>query len=323
MRLWYSCAMPTAIIADPIYRQHDPGWNHPESPERYDAVMRALQNEGLLDMALSLTPRKATEEELAWCHDPEYIAQVRHEIQSGMTQVSTGDTAISFRSYEVAQYAVGAVFRAVAAVMTGETRNAFCVVRPPGHHATPDRGMGFCIFNNIALGARFAQKEYGVKRVLIVDWDVHHGNGTQDIFYEDPSVFYYSSHQSPLYPFTGWPAEKGAGRGAGTTLNICLPAGAGREVVLGALEGELGKAMETFKPELVMISAGFDSRIDDPIGHLTLTDDDFRDMTKCMMQMAAKYAHGRLVSVLEGGYNLHGLASATCAHVRELIFGGR
>lgn len=315
--------MPTAIIADAISKQHDPGWNHPESSARFDAVSRALQNEGLMDMALTLTPRKATEEELAWCHDAGYVAQVRHEIQSGMTQVSTGDTAISFRSYEVAQYAVGAVFRAVDAVFGGEARNAFCAVRPPGHHACPSRGMGFCLFNNVALGARYAQKRYGAERVLIVDWDVHHGNGTQDIFYEDPSVFYFSTHQSPLYPFTGWPDEVGRGLGKGTTLNVCLAAGAGRSEFMDALENRLAPAMESFRPELICLSAGFDSRRDDPLGHLDLTDSDYRDMTAFLMRMAADYSENKLISVLEGGYNLHGLASAVATHVRELIFGNR
>ncbi len=315
--------MPTAIIADPISKQHDPGWNHPESPERFDAVWRALRNEGLLDMALTLAPRRATEEELAWCHDPDYIAQVRHEIQSGMTQVSTGDTAVSIRSYEVAQYAVGAVFRAVDAVMEGEARNAFCAVRPPGHHACPGRGMGFCLFNNVALGARYAQKRYDVERVLIVDWDVHHGNGTQDIFYEDSSVFYFSTHQAPLYPFTGWEDERGRGSGEGATLNLTFPAGAGRAEIMDALENKLEPAMEVLRPDLICLSAGFDSRRDDPLGHMQLTDTDFRDMTSFMMRLADTYCDSRLVSVLEGGYNLHGLASAATAHVRELIFGNR
>ncbi len=315
--------MPTALIVDPISKHHDPGWNHPESPERFDAVFRALQNEGLLDMALPLSPRKATEEELAWCHDPDYIAQVRHEIQSGMTQVSTGDTAISFRSYEVAQYAVGAVFRAVDAVLGGEARNAFCAVRPPGHHATSHRSMGFCIFNNVALGARYAQQRHGVKRVLIVDWDVHHGNGTQDIFYEDPSVFYFSTHQAPLYPFTGWAEETGKGAGKGSTMNVCFPAGAGRAEIMGAFKNSLAPAMESFRPELVLVSSGFDSRVDDPLGHFELTDRDYRDLTAFMMKLAADHAGNRLISVLEGGYNLHGLAAAVTAHVRELIFGNR
>ncbi len=315
--------MPTAIIADPISKQHDPGWGHPESPERFDAVQRALQNEGLLDMALTLTPRKATEDELAWCHDPDYIAQIRHEIQSGMTQASTGDTALSFRSYEVAQYAVGAILRAVDALMSGEARNAFCAVRPPGHHATRNCAMGFCIFNNVAIGARYAQKKHGLERILIVDWDVHHGNGTQDIFYEDPSVFYFSAHQAPLYPFTGWEEERGTGPGEGATRNVCMAAGAGRAEMLAALEDVLAPAMETFRPDMIFLSAGFDSRVDDPLGHMQLTDADFRDMTAHMMRLADTYCDNRLVSVLEGGYNLHGLASAVTAHVHQLIFGNR
>lgn len=315
--------MPTAFIADAIYRQHDPGWNHPESPDRYDAVWRVLQDQGLTEMMIPLVPRLATEEELAFCHDPSYIAQARHEIQSGMNQLGSGDTAVSLRSYEVARYAVGGTLRAVDAVMAGSARNAFCLARPPGHHATPTRGMGFCVFNNIAIAARYAQRKHGVERILIADWDVHHGNGTQDIFYRDPSVFYFSTHQAPLYPFTGWPEEVGEGLGQGTTMNRTFVAGAGRDEILSVYEKDLAQAMESFRPQLVMISAGFDGRVSDPLGQLTLTDADFKELTACLMGLAARYADDRVVSVLEGGYNLQGLASATAVHVRELIFGQR
>lgn len=282
--------------------------------------MQAVTDQGLADMCLALTPRGATADEIALCHAPDYIEHARHEIERGVTQLSTGDTGVCMRSFEVAQYAVGAVLRAVDAVMEVPDLNAFCVVRPPGHHATPKQGMGFCIFNNVAVGARYAQKQYGMEKVLIVDWDVHHGNGTQDIFYDDPSVFYFSTHQAPFYPFTGWPNETGRGEGLGTTLNCPFPAGAGRAEVLGAFEEALIPAMKKFKPDLVMISAGFDSRIHDVLGQFTLTDEDFVDLTRFMQNLADRYAKGRLVSVLEGGYQLHGLASAASAHLHELIF---
>ncbi len=311
--------MPTALITDDIFLQHDTGWGHPESPARYDAVMKALRHEGLLDRLSRIPTRRATDDEIALCHTREYIRLAREEIEAGYSQLSTGDTMVSRRSHEAACYAAGAVMCAVDAVMEGRARNAFCPVRPPGHHATSDHGMGFCIFNNAAIGARHAQIRHGIERVLIVDWDVHHGNGTQDIFYEDPSVFYFSTHQSPLYPGTGAPDETGRGHGAGTTLNCPFPAGAGRDDIFGAFERQLAPAMQAFKPGLVIISAGFDSRVEDPLGAFKLTDDDFADLTRLMMKIAARYAKGRVVSVLEGGYNLHGLASACAAHVGALM----
>lgn len=314
--------MTTAFVTDAIFRQHDPGWDHPEAPERYDAVLRALQHEGLLDYMHPLVPRLATEEELGWCHARPYLAQARHEIESGQTTVlSSGDTAVSYRSWEVARYAVGSVFRAIDTLYAGGARNAFCLVRPPGHHATARRGMGFCIFNNIALGARYAQRTHKVKRVAIIDWDVHHGNGTQDLFYEDPTVFYFSVHQAPLYPFTGWPEETGQGPGVGANLNVALPAGAGRAEIVEAFDTQLAPALETFKPELILLSAGFDGHVDDPIGQWTLTEADYRDLTTRVMALAAQHSQHRLVSVLEGGYNLTALAHSTTEHVRELIFG--
>jgi acetoin utilization deacetylase AcuC-like enzyme len=233
--------------------------------------------------------------------------------------LSTGDTDIDGRSWEVALHAVGGALNAVDAVVTGRARNAFCVVRPPGHHATARRGMGFCLLNNIALAARYAQRHHGLERVLIVDWDVHHGNGTQEIFYSDPSVFFFSTHQWPLYPGTGRADEAGDGAGQGTTVNFPFPAGSGRNEILGAVENSLMPAADSFRPDLVLISAGFDSRIGDPLGNFTLTDNDFIDLTHRVMEIADRYAGGRVVSMLEGGYNLPGLASAAAAHVDALM----
>jgi acetoin utilization deacetylase AcuC-like enzyme len=203
--------------------------------------------------------------------------------------------------------------------MTGKIRNAFCAVRPPGHHARPAQGMGFCLFNNIAIGARHAQKKHGAEKVLIVDWDVHHGNGTQDIFYDDGSVLFCSTHQAPWYPFTGWAEETGDGKGKQCTMNFPLPGGSGMKEIGGAFLDHLLPAAAKFKPDLVMISAGFDSRAGDPLGRFQLTDEDFAALTRHLMAFAAANCGGRLVSVLEGGYNLGGLASSVKTHVETLM----
>ncbi|MBM3775371.1 MAG: histone deacetylase [Acidobacteria bacterium] len=304
--------MKTALLADAFCKQHETGRGHPERPERYDAVVNALERDGLTRELVRLTPRPATAAELESCHTRAYIETARGDIASGARELSTGDTAVGPKSLEVALQAAGGVLEAVDAVFTGRARNAFCAVRPPGHHATPGRGMGFCIFNNIAIGARYAQRRHGARRVLIADWDVHHGNGTQDIFYSDGSVFFFSTHQSPWYPGTG------EGEGLGTTLNCPFAAGSGRKEILGAFRERLIPAADRFQPDFVLLSAGFDSREADPLGRFTLTDEDFGDLTAVMLEIAARHAGGRLASVLEGGYNLAGLGSAAAAHVEAL-----
>ncbi len=304
----------TALIADPISKQHLTGRGHPERPARFDVALAALDG---LDL-LRLPARAATEDELALCHSRRYIQSAEREVHDGHTELSTGDTVISARSFDVASVAAGAVMNAVDRVVSGEARNVFCLNRPPGHHATPDRGMGFCLFNNVALGARYAQSKHGIGPVLIADWDVHHGNGTQDIFYEDGSVFFFSTHQYPWYPGTGAAEETGYGKGEGWTLNCPFPAGSGRKEIFGAFQEKLLPAMEKVKPELVMISAGFDSRENDPLGNFLLTDADFADLTRLLLEVADKHAGGRVVSTLEGGYNLPGLAAGVRAHVEAL-----
>jgi acetoin utilization deacetylase AcuC-like enzyme len=206
----------------------------------------------------------------------------------------------------------------VEAVFAGKAANAFCAVRPPGHHARPAQGMGFCLFNNIAIAARHAQRNHGAGKVAIIDWDVHHGNGTQDIFYEDGSVLFVSTHQSPLYPFTGHAEETGSGKGKGSTLNLPFPAHTGIETIGAAFTDRILPALDRFKPEVIFISAGFDSRIDDPLGQFRLTDADFITLTRHLLEAAQTHCEGRLISVLEGGYNLGGLAKAVTAHVGEL-----
>ncbi len=308
----------TALLADPICRDHLAGRDHPERPERFDAVIGGLEQAGLLARLARVESRTAIEKELLLCHTAQYIHTAHHDVEAGYPSLSTGDTDITPNSWDVALRAAGGVLNAVDSVITGKARNAFCAVRPPGHHATPMRGMGFCLFNNIAIGARYAQRKHGIERVLIVDWDVHHGNGTQDIFYTDPSVFFFSTHQWPLYPGTGRADETGAGAGEGTTMNFPFPAGSGRKEILGAVEGSLVPAADRFRPDLVMISAGFDSRVGDLLGGFTLTDTDFADLTRTVLAIADKHAGGRVVSVLEGGYTLSGLASAAASHVKAL-----
>lgn len=308
----------TGLLADPFSKKHDTGPGHPESAARYDAIWNALDKAGLPDRTVKLVPHAATEDDVARCHSRDYIASAKQDIANKRSQLRTGDTSISKQSWDVAMHAVGSAMAAVDSVFEKSTRNALAVVRPPGHHATADRGMGFCIFNNVAVAARYAQHKFGVKNVLIADWDVHHGNGTQDIFYSDGSVFFFSTHQYPWYPGSGLPSESGVGPGKGRTMNCPFPAGAGHQKILGAFRHQLVPEMEKFKPELVLLSAGFDSREGDPLGRFRLTDADFAALTKLMMEMADKHAAGRLVSLLEGGYNLDGVGQAVAAHLAAL-----
>jgi acetoin utilization deacetylase AcuC-like enzyme len=308
----------TAILSDPVYKEHSTGRNHPEQPARMDAVSRGLEAVGAMSGALRIPVRPATEDEVALCHTRSYIEIVKRDVASGAKMLSTGDTQIGSRSLDVALMATGGVLNAVDAVLDRRAGNAFCAVRPPGHHANADRGMGFCLFNNVAIAARYAQGKHGIGNVVIIDWDVHHGNGTQDIFYRDGSVFYFSTHQSPWYPGTGAAGETGEGKGAGLTLNCPFPAGSGAKEIVGAFQARLVPAMRHFRPELVLLSAGFDSRLGDPLGDFTLSDEDFAELTGIALEIAARYSGGKLVSVLEGGYSLTGLAAGVAAHVGAL-----
>ena len=305
----------TGIAFDAILKQHDPGPGHPEQPARLSAAM------SLLPPLAGIPVRPATDDDLALAHTREYIQLVEREVAQHRSQLSTGDTSIGSQSAACARRAAGCALAAVDAVFSDQVRNAFCVVRPPGHHASAARGMGFCLFNTVAVAARHAQRAHTAERVLIADWDVHHGNGTQDIFYADGSVLFFSTHQSPWYPGTGARAETGVGPGAGKTINCPLPAGSGQAEILGAFRELLVPAAAAFHPDLILLSAGFDSRIHDPLGQFLLTDDDFRELTRLMLELAETHCAGRLVSVLEGGYNLEGLARASQAHVEALVSG--
>jgi acetoin utilization deacetylase AcuC-like enzyme len=297
----------TGLAADARVKRHDPGPAHPEQPARFDAVMNRLPGD-----LTRIAVRSATNDELVLAHTKPYLDLVEREVAQHRSQLSTGDTAIGPHSLECARLAAGCVLSAVDAVFSREVQNAFCLVRPPGHHASAARGMGFCLFNNVAVAAKYAQHKYAAERVLIADWDVHHGNGTQDIFHADSSVLFFSTHQSPWYPGTGIRSQAGA-------INCPLPAGSGAVEVIGAFRTQLLPAARDFKPDLILLSAGFDSRIGDPLGQFLLTDSDFRELTNMMLALAADHCDGRLVSVLEGGYNLEGLAMASEAHLRTLL----
>ena len=311
----------TGFLYDEIYLEHDSGETHPERPERLTSIVDRLQVAEWYSSLLQIPSRAAEVAELELVHDPSYVTLARTEIEAGERRLSTGDTNVSLASYRVALQAVGGILSAVDAVMEGEVQHAFCAVRPPGHHATYDRGMGFCVFNGVAIAARYAQQRFGIERVLIADWDVHHGNGTQDIFYADGSVFYMSTHQSPFYPRTGAIEETGDGEGAGLNMNRPFAEGAGNAEIVGAFRDDLLPAGLEFAPELTLISAGFDSRVDDLLGGFQVTDDGYREMTRIMLEITYAAGGGRLVSVLEGGYNLEGLASGVFAHMDELVRG--
>jgi len=314
---------PIALIYGEIFKKHQTGQWHPERPQRCEAIVRRLAKADLAERIKRLQPRGAADKDILACHAAKYLAQVRADIAAGRESLTTGDTAVCAQSLRVALHAAGGACQAVDEVVAGRFRNAFCVVRPPGHHATKVRGMGFCMFNNVAIAARYAQRRHRIGKVLIADWDVHHGNGTQDIFYDDPSVFYFSTHQWPWYPGTGRADQTGAGKAKGTTLNCPLPAGSGRKQIVGAFQNKLVPAARKFKPDLVLLSAGFDSRKGDPLGRFLLDDKDFADLTGIMLAIAAEQARGRLVSILEGGYDLDGLASASAAHCRALASAAR
>jgi acetoin utilization deacetylase AcuC-like enzyme len=306
------------VFYDPSMLRHEPPIDHPESPKRLEAVMSAIGSSARQGRVAVVPPKPATDKELLLVHAADYVKKVRAEIAEGRSTLSTGDTEISSGSLTAALAAAGTVVSAVDAVIAGRTRSALCAVRPPGHHASQARGMGFCVFNNIAIGARHAQRRHDIERVLIVDWDVHHGNGTQELFWSDGSVLFFDVHQHPWYPGTGSASEEGEGRGRGLIVNNPFPAGAGRREIVGAFRERLVPAAERFRPQLVMISAGFDSRAGDPLGRFTLTDQDFAELTDIVMTIARQHAGGRIVSVLEGGYALDGLSRAVASHLDSL-----
>jgi acetoin utilization deacetylase AcuC-like enzyme len=311
--------MTTAIIHHPVFREHDTGPGHPETPSRYQVVMDALRGDAALWADLvEVQARDAPRGDIQAAHSPQLYKQIERVVSEG-TGYLDADTTVSMRSLDAARHAAGAPCQAIELIMKGEIDNAFVPVRPPGHHATEERAMGFCLFNNVAVAARYAQQHYPeIERVAIIDWDVHHGNGTQGIFYDDPSVYFFSSHQYPWYPGTGSRGEKGMGRGLGYTLNLPLRAATPAAQQKRAFDAALEEMAASFSPDLIMISAGFDSHLGDPLGQLLLQDQDFVEMTGTVKEWAASSCAGRLVSCLEGGYNLETLGETVRAHVAEL-----
>jgi acetoin utilization deacetylase AcuC-like enzyme len=310
--------MKASLVYDPIYLEHDTG-DHVENSRRLVDAMSYLKETGIKEQLTCLPRRPASLEELEMIHALEYISYVKSKAEKGGGWLDP-DTVMSPKSYEAALYAAGGVLVAVEAVMKGEVDNAFALVRPPGHHAIHDRAMGFCIFNNVAIAAKFALSKFNLNRVLIADFDVHHGNGTQDAFYADPKVLYFSTHQYPFYPGTGWMDETGTGGGEGTTVNFPMAAGWGDEEYLRAFNEVLVPVTRRFQPQLILVSAGFDAHWADQLAMMRVTITGFAQMVIMLKELAAELCQGRLVFTLEGGYNLQVVASSIKA-VFDVLLG--
>ena len=312
-------ARTTGFVHHDVYLEHETGPGHPECPQRLVAILNRLKQSGMLDRLTEIEPTAADEKWITAVHAPGYLERIKAQCRQGSGHVDSPDVPVCGRSYEAATVAVGGVLAAIDAVMEGKTSNAFCAVRPPGHHALKDRAMGFCLFNNVAIAARYIQQKHKLSKVLIVDWDVHHGNGTQDVFYDDPTVFYFGIHQYPFYPGSGSAGEKGEGKGLGFTLNVPLPAGSDDRDYREAFEKSLRPAAIEFDPDFVLISAGFDAHENDLLGGMKVTARGFAELTRVVDEIAGQCCEGRLVSVLEGGYGLEGLAASVEAHLRVLM----
>jgi acetoin utilization deacetylase AcuC-like enzyme/formylglycine-generating enzyme required for sulfatase activity len=313
----------TGFVTADIYLQHKTGAGFPEKPERLEAIVQRLKEKGLIGQMTTLTPTAAPLEAIQACHSAAYMERVRKTCEGLGDKVEhldgIGDVPISAKSYDAALAAAGGVLVAVDAVMDGSVRNAFCAVRPPGHHALKEKPMGFCLFNNVAIAARHLLNKHKLAKVLIIDWDVHHGNGTQDEFYSDGRVMYFSTHMAPFYPGSGAEDEKGKDKGAGCIVNVPLAKGTGDDVFKKVYDEKLKPAALAFKPDFILISAGFDSARGDLLGHLDVTPEGYAAMTRKVREIADATCKGRIVSMLEGGYNLEALANSVEAHVRALM----
>ncbi len=311
----------TGYVYDARYLQHDPGAWHPERPDRLKAIQNNLKESGLLELVVPIQPYPAPLQWVERLHDPDYIRRFREACAQGKNIFEVPDCGICPESYEIALLAAGGVMAAADAVMNGEVDNAFCAVRPPGHHAERDRALGFCFFNNIAIGTVYLLENFGLDRVAIVDWDVHHGNGTQHLFEADPRVFYLSLHEDPqyCYPGTGYRREQGKGPGQGFTLNLPFPPRSVDEEYLEVFKKEGWPRLLEFAPQCVMISAGYDAHRSDPLAHMNLSRDAYRQMGRMLLDLALETGQGRLITVLEGGYNLKVLEECTEDQVRLLL----
>ena len=310
---------PTGLVYHPDYLKHAmPAW-HPEQPARLTAVLDHLKEIGLLPQLAHIRPEPADTKWVAEVHTADYITQVEETCDRGGGLLDDGDTPVCRASYDVALLAAGGALAACDAVLAGQVRNAFCLVRPPGHHARPTAGMGFCVFNNIAIAARYLQKRHGLRRILIVDWDVHHGNGTQEAFYEDATVLVLGIHRYPFYPGTGAPDEFGRGAGRGYTINLPVPEGTTAAAFVEVLRHALGLTVEYFQPDFILISAGFDAHRDDPLGGMGLDDRDYASLARIVRDVAERECQGRLVATLEGGYGLDALGRSIAGLLRVFM----
>lgn len=305
------------VFTSEQFELHQTG-QHPENPQRIRVLREMLEEFTEHPHVQFQDPVAASVETIQLVHPDDHIRNIDRVARNGGGSLDP-DTRVSPASYDVALLAAGTVCQAVQQVVLGHHTNALCLIRPPGHHAVPDHAMGFCLFNNVAIAARFAQQRLGLARILIVDWDVHHGNGTQDIFYDDESVTFFSIHRYPFYPGSGDRDETGRGAGLGTTFNEPVTYGTSRDEFLARFENTLHKAAEQCRPDLVLISAGFDAHKDDPIGSLGLESEDFGTLTKHVLNVAATHCQGRLVSLLEGGYNHVALAESVKVHLHHLL----
>ena len=309
----------TGLVYHSAYLEHDMGAGHPESPHRLKAIMQQLERSGTAARLTRIEPRRAEEEWITQIHSPSYVAALNAHQPTNGRAVLDPDTSMSPGSLHAAFLAAGGALAAVDAIMRGEVEHVFCAVRPPGHHAETARAMGFCLFNNVAIAARYVHKKHLLTRVLIVDWDVHHGNGTQHSFEQDPSILFFSTHQFPHYPGTGRARERGTGVGEGFTINVPMDAGDGDEEYHAVFVNVLLPAADAFKPEFVIVSAGFDAHRDDPLASMRLTEAGYGDLTGLVAGIANRHAQGRLLSALEGGYNLTALAASVDAHLKALL----